>query len=452
MQDMDRILDVNNYFDSVIITDDKGVILYYVNGRADIYWPTDEEIVGKTILELHPELTADTSSIMRVLRDGKPIYDQMERFTREGQQITNRYSTLPLIQNGKIVGALDLARCVDGDERQNIVLPPGEEDKKKRLYHLDDIIACSAAMGAVKSKIPKVAHTDSSVLLCGETGTGKEMIAQALHTYGSRKRKRFVSQNCAAIPSNLLEGILFGTVKGSYTGAENRKGLFEIAQGGTLFLDEINSMDLNMQAKLLKAIEEKKVTRLGGLEPISVDVKIISAMNRDPLRCLEQGQLREDLFYRLNVVQINVPPLRERHGDLNSLTRYFIAGYNQQMHKNVLGITDPVWELFQTYSWPGNVRELQNIIEGAFNILGAPYIRMEDLPPYLTARFEKEKEQLEQMDQNMPLVQKVELYEKRLILKAVDSSESVSEAARRLKLSKQALNYKLKKYGIHQGE
>lgn len=451
MKYVERILDVYNYFDSVIVTDDKGVILYYTNMRADVYWPTEEEIVGKTILELHPELTEETSSIMQVLRTGKPIFDQLEHFNRDGQRVTNLYSTLPLVQNGKIIGAVDLARCVNGNERRNINLPnETSEDQKNRLYHLNDIVASSTAMKAVKSKIPKVALTDSSVLIYGETGTGKEMIAQALHTYGSRNSKRFVSQNCAAIPSSLLEGLLFGTEKGSYTGAETRQGLFEVADGGTLFLDEINSMDMNMQAKLLKVIEEKKVTRLGGAEPIHVDVKIISAMNADPLQCIEEKTLREDLFYRLNVVQINVPPLRERLGDIRSLTKHFIAEYNESMHKDVLGVSDEVWETFRNYSWPGNVRELQNIIEGAFNILGSNYIQKEDLPPYLTVRFEKEKERLDQLDEHASLEEKVDLYEKRLIIKAMDTSASVSEAARKLKLSKQALNYKLKKYGLRE--
>ncbi len=451
MENVERILDVYNYFDSVIVTDDKGVILYYTNMRADVYWPTEEEIVGKTILELHPELTEETSSILRVLRTGKPIFDQLEHFNRDGRQVTNLYSTLPLVQNGKIIGAVDLARCVNGNERRNINLPDETaEDKQNRLCHLNDIVASSTAMKAVKSKIPKVALTDSSVLICGETGTGKEMIAQALHTYGSRNSKRFVSQNCAAIPSSLLEGILFGTMKGSYTGAETRQGLFEVADGGTLFLDEINSMDMNMQAKLLKVIEEKKVTRLGGSEPIRVDVKIVSAMNEDPLQCIEKKILREDLFYRLNVVQINVPPLRERLGDIQSLTKHFIAEYNESMHKDVLGVSDEVWETFRGYSWPGNVRELQNIIEGAFNILGSNYIQKEDLPPYLTMRFEKEKERLDQADEDMPLEKKVNLYEKRLIIQAMDTSPSIAEAARKLKLSKQALNYKLKKYGLRE--
>jgi len=437
-----------NYFDSVIVTDEKGVIVYYSNMRTDIYDLKINDIIGKTILEIHPELTEETSSIMRVLKTGKPIFDQIERLTtKHGQTCTNIYSTLPIVQDGKIVGAVDLARCIEGNERQKIVLP-SIDDSNARLYHIEDIIATSAAMKVIKAKIPKIANTDSSVLIYGETGTGKELVAQAIHTYSNRYNKKFVSQNCAAIPSTLLESILFGTVKGSYTGAENKPGLFEIANGGTLFLDEINMMELNMQAKLLKAIEEKKITRIGGTEPIYIDVKIISALNVDPITCIKEKKLREDLFYRLNVVRIDLPPLRDRIGDIMYLTEHFISKYNERMNKNVVGISDEVKEIFMNYSWPGNVRELQNVIEGAFNIIGSNYIQKKDLPEYMTNQFEAEREKYKANNENMSLGQKVADYEKRLIIRALDSSENLAQAAKKLKISKQALNYKLIKYNL----
>lgn len=417
--------------------------------RTDIYDLKENDIIGKTILDIHPELTEETSSIMRVLRDGKPIYDQIEHLTtKHGQNVTNLYSTLPIINNGQIIGAIDLARCIQGNERQNIVFPIKYAIEKKGLYHIEDIISTSSAMKVTKSKIPKIANTDSSVLIYGETGTGKELFAQAIHTYSSRHDKRFVSQNCAAIPSSLLESILFGTVKGCYTGAENRSGLFEVANGGTLFLDEINSMELNMQTKILKAIEEKKVTRIGGTEAIPIDIKIISAVNENPLVCVKEKRLREDLYYRLNVVQIDIPPLRERVGDIKYLTDHFICTYNIKMNKSVLGISDEVEEIFMNYSWPGNVRELKNIIEGAFNIIGSRFIQKTDLPSYLTHRFEAEKRKFEKDMENMSLSEKVCRYEKKLIIQALDSTHSLAEAAKKLNISKQALSYKLSKYEL----
>jgi len=228
-----------------------------------------------------------------------------------------------------------------------------------------------------------IADTESSVLICGETGTGKELTAQSIHTSSPRRGKRFVSQNCASIPANLLESILFGTVKGSYTGAENRPGLFELANGGTLFLDEINAMEISVQAKILKAIEEKQITRIGGLEPIPIDVKIVSAINQNPLDCIREGKLREDLFYRLSVVQLIMPPLRERHNDLFYLTYSFIQLYNEKMGRHIIGIDEEVENIFAAYDWPGNVRELKNVIEGAFNVTAAGFIQKKDLPAYM---------------------------------------------------------------------
>ncbi|QQY80140.1 arginine utilization regulatory protein [Keratinibaculum paraultunense] len=449
MVNIRNILNLYNYFDSIIITDDEGIIQYYANMRTDIFDLKRNDIIGSSILDIHPYLTEETSSIMRVLKDGKPIYDQVEYLTtKHGQEMTNLYSTLPIIDNGKIIGAIDLARCIEENERQNIVLAANNNEENIGLYNIDDIITKSESMKEVKSKIIKVANTDSPVLIYGETGTGKELVAQALHTYSYRNKSRFIAQNCAAIPHNMLESILFGSVKGSYTGAENRKGLFEVANGGTLFLDEVNSMDLNMQSKLLRAIENKNIIRIGGTEPIPVDVRIIATLNEPPLECIENNKLREDLFFRLTVVQIDVPPLRERVPDILYLTEYFISMYNQKMNKNVEGITDEVRNIFLNYNWPGNVRELKNVIEGAFNIIGSRYIKLKDLPPYLVESVQKYMIEFEIEEENVSLYEKVERYEKQLLIETLNSTTTFAEAADKLKISKQSLDYKLKKYNL----
>lgn len=446
----ERVLNMYNYFDGAIITDEKGVILYYTNLRTDLYDLKLKEIIGRHILEIHPEMKEEESSILQVLKTGKPIYDRIEKLTTpHGQVMTNIYSTLPIIQNGKIVGAIDLSRCIDeGNERKNIVLPKIEAENGNYLYRLNDIITTSMKMKEIKTLIPRIANTDSSVMIYGETGTGKELIAQSIHTSSNRMSNSFVSQNCAAIPMNLLESILFGTVKGSYTGAENRPGLFEIANGGTLFLDEINSMEVSMQAKILKAIEEKKITRIGGLKPIQFNVKIISAVNEDPYECVKNKKIREDLFYRMNTVLIHIPPLRERTADISYLTDYFIAYYNSKMNKDVLGVSGEVQEIFKNYRWPGNVRELKNIIEGAFNLIGSRFIQKVNLPQYLTKRYEQEMEKLITIDENLSINEKVDIYEKKLIMYALDSTSSITAAAEKLKISRQALNYKLIKYDL----
>ena len=285
---LDKILNIYNYFDGIMITDEKGVIKYYTNFRTDVYSLQLDQIVGKTVLEIHPELTEEQSTIMQVLKTGQPIYDRVEHLTTShGDTVTNICSTLPIMQGDKIVGAIDFARSIDDGRNQDIqrryINIPKLQNNKDKLYHLDDIVTSSTKINEIKKQIPMIANTDSAVMICGETGTGKEMIAQSIHTSGVRCGANFVSQNCAAIPENLLESILFGTERGGFTGAEDKAGLFEIANGGTLFLDEINSMELGMQAKILKAIEEKQIRRIGGNKSISFDVKVISAVNKNPI-------------------------------------------------------------------------------------------------------------------------------------------------------------------------
>ncbi len=449
-KNMAEIMNIYNFFDSVIVTDDKGVIKYYANMRTDVYRADAKDIVGLHIFELHPELTEETSSIMRVLKTGEPVFNQLESFySLSGQSVTNIYCTLPLLSDGKIVGAIDFARVVGKEERKNIVL--SSESDGEKYYTVKDIITLSPDVIKIKDLIPQVAQTDSSVLIYGETGTGKDMIAQAIHSASNRCSRRFVALNCAAIPASLLEGILFGTKRGSYTGAEDRAGLFELADGGTLFLDEINSMDIAMQAKLLRAIEEKKVMRVGGSDSIPINVKIVSATNRSPMESIETGHLRQDLFYRLNVVQFYLPPLRERKEDIQLLTNHFIYRYNLKMNKHIQGIDGDVRTIFNEYSWPGNVRELQNIIEGAFNITGFKVIRREDLPDYLLTSYDKQNQDLvarEIAGNGVSLNNLIADYEKAIIRKALDSAKTVAEAARKLDLSKQDLGYKMKKYEL----
>ena len=452
--DIEKLLNIYNYFDGIIITDEKGVITYYSNLRTDIYNLRIDQIIGKTILEIHPELSEEDSTIMQVLKTGKPIYDKVEKLTTpHGDSLTNICSTIPVFQNGKIAGAIDFSRGLNSEnkniERSGVQLKKGISSLGE-YYTLNDIVSTSTKINGLKTMIPMIANTDSPVLIYGETGTGKEMFAESIYTSGTRASKTFISQNCAAIPSTLLESILFGTVKGSFTDAEDKPGLFELADGGILFLDEINSMDLSMQAKILKVIEEKKVRRIGGEKTISFDVKVISAVNKDPLECVRNGELRQDLFYRLSTVLIDIPPLRSRVADITVLTDYFIKENNKLMNKDVEGVSEEVMDLFCSYDWPGNVRELKNVIEGAFNVITSNRIQIENLPHYFAAEYYKSKGEitLDFLESGGSLTERVEDYEKRLIIKALDSTKNISEAANLLKISKQALNYKLLKYGL----
>ncbi|MDY4413341.1 MAG: sigma 54-interacting transcriptional regulator [Ruminococcus sp.] len=453
IRNIESILNIYNYFDGIIVTDKKGIINYYVNFRTDIYNLRLNQIIGKSILEIHPELKEEDSTIMQVLKTGQPIYDRIEHLTTpHGDCMTNLCSTLPILENGEIVGAIDLSRGIDSDVQRKFIEMPKVSNQSDSLYHVNDIVSASKKVNDLKSIISMVANTDSAVMICGETGTGKEMFAQSVHTSGARASKPFISQNCAAIPNTLLEGILFGTTKGSFTGAEDKAGLFELANGGTLFLDEINSMDLGMQAKILKVIEEKRVRRIGSDNTISLDVKIISATNKNPLQCVKDKILREDLFYRLSTVLLDIPPLRERIVDIPLLVNYFIEQNNNRMNKNVSGVNQDVMEMFLNYQWPGNVRELKNVIEGAFNVIGSSEIRKENLPPYMIKNYSDQNERLISYSEDMSLTERLEEYEKRLIIQAIDSTNSLTRAAEKLKITKQALNYKILKYGIKKGK
>lgn len=461
---VEQILSLYNYIDGVVITDKKAHIVYITTYRPDINSINGEYTIGKHILDIYPKLTEETSSIMTVLKTGEPIYNQFqELITYKGECIKAVNTTLPIIIDGEIEGAIDVSRYVDDDcKRNNITISINEKDATKDLYDLEDIVTRAPSMEVIKKKIPLIAETDSSVLIYGETGTGKELVAQSIHSCSSRRNKKFVSQNCAAIPSNLLESILFGTVKGSYTGAENRPGLFEIANGGTIFLDEINSMELHVQSKILKAIEEKQITRLGKYDPIKIDVKIVSAMNVDPLQCVAEKKIREDLFYRLSVVQLNLPPLRERREDIMYLVNYFIKYYNKRMNRNILSVDTEVERVFMRHDWKGNVRELKNVIEGAFNISSKRIIERKDLPEYMlnfiepyTAQYSVKAIDMKTYDfgenkfeEGTPLETIMAEYEKKLIIEVIKNSKSTSEAARKLGVSRQALRYKMSKYHI----
>lgn len=453
---VEQILNLYNFIDGLMVVDARGIIEYFITYRPDMNTLKESDIVGKHLLEVYPNLTEESSSLLRVLRSGKPVFNEYQTlYACNGQQINAINSTMPIKDGEKIIGAVDVSRYVDQPfQRQDITLELKAPAEVTSLYNLDDIVTSSQKMELIKERIKMVADTDSAVLICGETGTGKELVAQSIHTQSRRSKKRFVSQNCASIPANLLESILFGTVKGSYTGAEDRAGLFEAAQGGTLFLDEINSMEISVQAKLLKAIEEKQITRIGGVRPIPVDVKIISAVNQNPIECIRQGLMREDLFYRLSVVQMNLPPLRERQNDLFFLVNHFIQEYNEKMNRRIIGIDEEVEQLFRTYSWPGNVRELKNVIEGAFNVTARGFIQKKDLPEYLTNALMRSGRRswldgaADFDDADFSLTKMVEDLEMNLIKEALAQSRSITEAARKLKISKQTLHYKMNKYDL----
>jgi two-component system response regulator HydG len=310
-----------------------------------------------------------------------------------------------------------------------------------------DIIGRSPAMIEVLETVAQVAPSEATVLINGESGTGKEMIAGAIHFNSQRKNGPFIKLNCAAITETLLESELFGHEKGAFTGAYRRKeGRFRLAHGGSIFLDEISEMSLAMQAKLLRVLQEREITRVGGEENIQVDVRVIAATNKNLLTEIDTGRFREDLYYRLNVVSITIPPLRNRREDIPLLAQNFLEMFSGKNNKPVKGFTPQALDRFLKYDWPGNVRELMNAVERGVVLTQSEYLTEDDLlliPSIESTSRAAEPESSPAMDKSLDEV------EKATILKTLEASDNnKSETARRLGITRKTLHKKLKKYGV----
>jgi len=318
---------------------------------------------------------------------------------------------------------------------------------KKELaekYQVENIIGNSRPMREVYEMIYKVAKSKATVLLRGESGTGKELVANAIHYQSFRARKPYIKINCAALPETLLESELFGYEKGAFTGATSLKlGRFERAQGGTLFLDEIGDLNPNIQTKLLRVIQEKEFERLGGRQSLQADVRIIAATHQELEKAVEEKRFREDLYYRLNVFPIYLPPLRERRTDILLLADFFLERFNKENRKNIRRISTPAIDLLMQYHWPGNVRELQNCLERAVLICEGEAIKAHHLPP--TLQTAESSDTLTRLS----FIQAVEAVEKEMIIEALKKvNGNRSRAAEELELTPRIINYKIEKYGI----
>lgn len=315
-----------------------------------------------------------------------------------------------------------------------------------------EIIGKSREMLKVYSLIKKVADTTANVLILGESGTGKELVAKAIHENSPRNNMPFVVINCGGIPENLLESELFGYLKGSFTGAyADKPGLFEIARGGTIFLDEVAELPLVLQVKLLRVVQEKTFLRIGGTENIRVDVRIISATNRNLEEMVQKGDFREDLYYRLNVIPISIPPLRERKDDIPVLTKYFIEKYSREFGKGIKNISNYALELLMDYSFPGNVRELENIIERSVALEHSSIVLPENLMiSRENSAAKNETFKIENIpDQGLNLNDELARFERAIIGKALEKSKgSKTKAAELLMISFDSLRYRIEKLGI----
>jgi transcriptional regulator with PAS, ATPase and Fis domain len=368
--------------------------------------------------------------------------------------ITNRS---PIFSGNKIIGAIgvfqDISELARKLEHYQEELSYYKEELQKHTSlnsHFTDIIGYSGSLKDALLMASKASQSISTVLIRGESGTGKELIAKAIHNHSDRKDKPFVKVNCAAIPENLLESELFGFEKGSFTGAlKSKPGKFKLADGGTIFLDEIGDIPKAMQVKLLRVLQEKEFESIGGLETQKVDVRVLAATNRNLEEMLKTGEFREDLYYRLNVVNINLPSLRERKQDIPLLVEHFVQKLSSSLKKSVTGIEGDCLKYLEGYHWPGNIRELQNIIERAINMCEGTTITSKDLPFFIT-NLQPDNKSLINLKNGelLPL----EEYEKELIALAMKKYKSFNKAGKALGLTHRTISLKCQKYGINVGD
>ncbi len=327
---------------------------------------------------------------------------------------------------------------------------------KKELekeYSFQNLVGNSENMHRIYDLIKRVSETPTNVLVTGESGTGKEMIAKAIHYNGPLKDKPFVTVNCGAIPESLMESEMFGHKKGSFTGAiVDKSGLFEVADGGTLFLDEVGELPLTIQVKMLRAIQERVIRRVGGIDDTKVEVRIIAATNRDLEQMVAQGTFRQDLFYRLNVIPIKSPSLRERREDIPLLANHFLAKYNNRLGKNIGTISREAMDLMKKYDYPGNVRELENIIERTVALEGGATILPESLPPFVntpSGRKMASSDGIEITDEGLDLDKVIGQIEKELLVKAIHATNGVKKkAAKLLGITFRSMRYRVEKYNL----
>ncbi len=387
---------------------------------------------------------------MKVLDTKKPIVHQVQHYQNlNGEDVCTVNTTLPIFIDGNIAGAVEIAKDYSTIQKltdtivdlQSKIKRSSRKKVIKKHAAFETIVTNDTRFKQTKELAQKVAPTDANVLIYGETGTGKELFVQAIHEASKRKNKPFIAQNCAALPESLLESLLFGTTKGSYTGAIERAGLFELVDGGTLFLDELNSMPLDLQAKMLRVLEDGVIRRIGDNKTRKVDVRVITAMNQPPEICLRENKIRTDLYYRLNVFSLYIPPLRERTEDVLLLASYFLKEYNKSYKKGVLQIDEEAKDRLQAYQWPGNVRELKHTIEHAVIIAEGNTLTANCLP----RTFRKEK--FSKKKGIMPLREALHQTEKELIDQALIETEgNILQAAKMLGIPRQTLQYKLSKY------
>lgn len=457
-----------NYIDSMMIVDKNLKVIYtnrmnqrFGGGFDNIY----SSYIGKSYFEVYPDLNPEDSTITECLKTGQLI-------VREGQTFTDMYGnvyntkniTFPIIRFGEIAAVLEVSQDITsvGDlkivsNKENIIKTPVDRAvQASPLATMESIITVNSEMLENIRKIQIFAMSDEPVFIYGETGTGKELFAEAIVRESTRRSNKFIAQNCAAIPENLFESLLFGSTKGAFTGAENKVGLFELADNGVLFLDELNSMPLHMQAKLLRVIQDGKIRPVGSSVEKNVNVKIIVAANKNPIQLIKDNILREDLFYRLSGRMLYLCPIRDRKEDIPVYTEYFLKRFNSKYGKEIKGLTPSLQQTMLKYWWPGNVRELRHVMESMVSLSEANELSNKNLPIYMKEILDSIVTQDTEESINeaveiskIPLKYLLENTEKEHITKILRyCNGNITSAADILDMPRQTLKFRMDKLGI----
>lgn len=449
--------------DGVQIYDKNACAVYFNKASRGIsHIPSGVNVEGRHLLDLY-NLDETVSTTMTALQTQAPVIDRVDSFRANdfsAVPIASANTSYPIFREGELLGAVvfeQTAEIVDKNikklEATRRALGSFQNKPPKISfsgYTFDNVIGSCPKLRQAVELARRVAPQDSPILLVGETGTGKEIFAQSIHRSSRRRGGKFLAINCAAVPETLIESLLFGTKKGSFTGSEDKAGYLEEAAGGTLFLDELNSMSLAMQSKILRVLQEKTFRRVGGSQELKLDMRVISSCNEDPFKAVSENTFRRDLFYRLSTVMIELPPLREHLEDLEELIRYHLEATAYQFVHAVTQIDPEVYTLLRAYRWPGNVRELFHVLDYAQNVTDSQVMEVRHLPPYLLKHRSEPAASLPAIDFSRENLQGLmDEYEKQVISLALDHcGYNVSRTAQTLGILRQSLQYRIRKYGL----
>lgn len=456
--------------EGVILTDRNGVITVYNPAKVKMEKIPSENMIGREVWQAYSYNDEEASEHQKVLKTGKPILDVYRPHAfLNGIPVYIYYSTFPVKYNGEVIGVFTVSRNESSMrellfstiehkrllKNKNAIESEIIAKAKGTQFTFSDMVGSSEKLKRIIKEAQTVAPLSSPVLISGETGTGKEVLAQSIHNFRG-ENKRFVAINCAAIPENLVESVLFGTVKGAYTGAVDSVGLFREAGSGTLFLDEINSMSMDMQAKLLRALQENSVRPVGGKEEYPIKCRLICASNEKPAELVSQKRLRADLFYRISGFCIEIPPLRERREDIIEMAKLYIKKYNHDFHKNIKEMSPELISWLYNGTWHGNCRELQNVIQ---NMMVAAedtdsVLKTKDIPGYAlnligSISNSEKKEEFEDDPESLGINEILDNMQRQIIEKALRKNNfNLTKSALELKIGRQNLTSRMKRLNI----